>query len=257
MKEENNSYIGFALFFFLIVVIVAFGTFVIFLNKSEVSNSNDTEKVLLNDKIKKDKDKDKDYIFYDSEEVISDDYSLTLKRANININTEDAHEVNETLDNVYMQALKEMKKANSQDRICENNSDLYSASILDYATYYYDKYITLLVTENGFSCQEDIERPLKVYSYTFDGTTGKLLNINDLLKNFDLTYTEVIEKIENSLNNNQTVIDDTPQIQIEETLNKLKENENYTIYISETNKLVVKYIVKTNSIDYNDIIELN
>ena len=35
MKEENNSYIGFALFFFLIVVIVAFGTFVIFLNKSE------------------------------------------------------------------------------------------------------------------------------------------------------------------------------------------------------------------------------
>ena len=43
-------------------------------------------------------------------------------------------------------------------------------------------------------------------------------------------------------------------IKIDETLNELKINDTYVIYISETKKLVVKYIVKTNSVDYNDVI---
>jgi hypothetical protein len=105
--------------------------------------------------------------------------------------------------------------------------------------------------ESNYSCGES--QISKISSYTFDVSTGKLISFDDLLKEYGLTYTEVLNKINSNLEENQ--VDDN--IKIENTLNELKENNTYIVYISNEGSLVVKYIVKTNSVDYNDVIEFN
>ncbi len=256
MKEENNGYLGFALFFFFIVLLVVVGSILVYKNqKGKYDNTNHTEnRILVEDKLKE--DKDKDFIYYTSEEVISESLNFTMKKATINLKSESAKEANEELEEIYNQALTSVKKT-STENTCENDSDIYSTTTLNYANYTYGKYLTLLVSENVYSCQNEVEVPFKVYSYTFDGTTGNLIETENLLNDFSLTYTEVLQKIEEHLKENQSYVDGVPTIKIEETLNKLKENENYTIYIADTEKIVVNIIVKTSTVDYNDIIELN
>lgn len=255
MKEENNSYIGFALFFFLIAILVAIGSFILYFNKINFNNDQDDTnlEVKLSDKLKE--NKQEDFIYFTAIENISTQNSLTYKKANINLKSDDAESVNEKLDDMYNKALTSVKKANNEENICNNSSEIYEAAILDYASYSYNKYITLLITENLYNCTDEIEKPSKVTSYTFDTTTGKLISQEDLLKLFNLTYTEALQIIEEHLESLSST--DENNILVDETMNKLKENETYTIFISETNHLAVKYIVKTNSIDYNDTIELN
>ena len=256
MSEENNSFIGFGCFFFFIVVLVLIGSIILFnIEKSKKIDGNSNKvKDNLNDKKKK--DKKQDFIFYTLEENVSDYLNATIKKANINLKSEDADNINLELDKIYSNALKEIKKSN-EELICENGSDIYSYNNIDYASFTYEKYITLLVGENFYSCNNELEIPRVIHAYTFDYLTGKLVSFEELLANYNLTYTKVLESLKKYLDEEQTMLEDIPNIKIDETLNELKENENYVIYISENNKLVLKYIVKTNSVNYNDVIELN
>lgn len=255
MREENYSYVGFACFFFFIVIIVMFGSFILYRNNNVKLDEDSENKVNINEKIKE--DKTKEFIYYTLEEAASDTLNLNYRKANINIDNKDANEVNEELSKIYDEALSSIKKSNSTDLICESGSDIYSAISLDYAVYDYEDYITLLVTENSYSCGDGLFKPYKLHAYTFNSNDGKFVSDESLIKEYGLTYTEILEKIEKHLNLQQTIIDGVETINVSDTLNKLRANETYAIYVSETKKLVVKYIVKTNSVDYNDIIELN
>ena len=256
MQEENSNYLGFGCFFFFVVIIILVCSIILYNEqkfKIKTTDSNNSE-VILNEQIKK--DKSKDFIYFSLEENISNQLSATLKKANININNKDADSINNVLSKIYDEALLSVKKSNEIENICENGSDIYSYNSLDYAFYYGD-FITLLVSENNYNCTKEIEIPYKIQAYTFDSVTGKLKTFSDLLNNYNITYTEILEKLKNNLEEQQTIINEVSNIKITETLNELKENENYAIYLSENKKLVMKYIVKTNTVDYNDIIELN
>lgn len=255
MKEENYSYIGFACFFFFIVIIVMVGSFILYRNNSVKLDDENATQININEKIKE--DKTKELVYYTLEESASETLNLNYKKANININSDDAKTVNEELNKIYDEALSSIKKSNNTELICESGSDIYSAISLDYAVYNYEDYITLLVAENNYSCSDGVFKPYKLHAYTFNINNGNIVSDEELITKYGLTYTKILEKIESHLNSQQTVIDGIENINIGETLNKLKANETYAIYISETKKLVVKYIVKTNSVDYNDIIELN
>lgn len=254
MREENNNYLGFGLFFFFIVLLILIGSITLYVSHKEKYGTGKTDeaKVLITEKIKQ--DKSKEYIYYTLEEKVSEQMDIVLKKAVINLKNKDALEINENLESIYDRALKSVKKSNTEENICANGSDIYSLNTLDYAEYKENGMITLLITENNYSCNEEIEKPSKIYAYTFDGLTGSLISFNQLLEKYGLTYTKVLEILKNYLNERQT---ENSNIKIEETLNELKENENYVIYVSETKKLVMKYIVKTSDGDYNDIIELN
>ncbi len=249
--KDNNSYIGFACFFLLIVTLIAVGSFLVYRTYQKPANNSvdTTNNSELKEKIKK--DANKDFIYFTNEEKISEDLNISYKKAIINLKSADADKVNEELDQIYSNALTTVKKQGQGDTTCANNIDLYSAKTIDYATYTYHKYLTLLVTINSYSCQDEVETPEKIISYTFDGTSGKQVPTEELLEQFHTTYTEVLAKIKTNIDNGNA------EIEVDETLNQLKENETYTIYISEMDKLVVKYIVKTNTHDYNDIIELS
>lgn len=53
------------------------------------------------------------------------------------------------------------------------------------------------------------------------------------------------------------MIEGIPNIKIEETINDLKSQETYVIYIDEFGDLILNYVVKTTSLDYNDTITIN
>lgn len=257
MKEENYSYLGFGCFFFFIVILVIIGSVILYKNSNLSFDKENSSSTQINLNEKKKKDREKEFVYYTLEETVSTNLDLKYKKANINIDSDDAVEVNEELDKSYDEVLSSIKKSNDTDVICENGSDIYAALSLDYAVYTYNNYLTLLITENQYSCITDIFEPYSIKTYTFDIKTGKLITNEELINEYGITYTEILNKIEYQLKSQQTIIDEVENINISETLNKLKANETYAIYISETKKLVVKYIVKTNSVDYNDVIELN
>lgn len=256
MQEDNSNYVGFGCFFFLVVLIILGCSIVLYNEQKFKFKANDLQdsKGFLNEKIKK--DKNKDFVFFTLEENISEQLQVVLKKANINIDIEESAKINEVLGEIYDEALLSVKKSDDNERVCENQTDIYSYISLDYAMYY-NNYITLLISESGYNCNEEIEKPYKLYAYSFDSVTGEYKTFNDLLIKHNLTYTEVLEKVKKNLEEQQLDNGNEENIKIEDTLNSLKENENYVIYLSETNKLVMKYIVKTNTVDYNDVIELN
>jgi hypothetical protein len=246
MKDEYHNYLGCAIFFFSIVIIVVLGSTILYLNnknKTNISSLNDYTTV----QSEKNKiDKEKDFIYYtDSKE----ENGLTYKKAVINIESDDALNVNSILSDLFIEASSSL--STTSDTVCEDEDTVSSAQTLDYATYSYSKYSTITVMESNYACGES--QISKISSYTFDVSTGKLISFDDLLKEYGLTYTEVLNKINSNLEENQ--VDDN--IKIENTLNELKENNTYIVYISNEGSLVVKYIVKTNSVDYNDVIEFN
>jgi hypothetical protein len=246
MKDEYHNYLGCAIFFFSIVIIVVLGSVTLYLNsknKTNVSSLNDYTTV----QSEKNKiDKEKDFIYYtDSKE----EAGLTYKKAVINIESDDALNVNSILSDLFIEASSSV--STTSDTVCEDGESISSAKSLDYATYSYSKYSTITIMESNYSCGES--QISKISSYTFDVSTGKLISFDDLLKEYGLTYTEVLNKINSNLEENQ--VDDN--IKIENTLNELKENNTYIVYISNEGSLIVKYIVKTNSVDYNDVIEFN
>lgn len=256
MRDENSNYIGFVCFFLLIIIIVISGSVVLYKShqSKSISKNFSNNETIINDKMKV--ETEEDFIYY-VDEIVEESLSLVYKKAIINLNSEDAKTVNEILEKLVDSSKNSIIKSNSEENLCENGNEIFSYNSLDYSIYSYNEYLTLVVSENNNSCKDDLSRPQKIYSYTFDILTGKLISFDDLLSKYDITYTKVLEKIKNHLEEQQTIIDGVPTIKIDETINELKSNETYIIFFSETKKLVVKYIVKTNSVDYNDIIELN
>lgn len=257
MKEENASYLWFACFFFFIVILILIGSFFLYQNhRYKFTNQGiGNQNVLISDKMKQ--EKEQDFVYYGMEEAISSFHNFSVKKAIVNLTSEDAKEVNGALNAIYDKSLSSIVKSNSSVSTCANESDLYAALVPEYAVYSYQEYISLAITENSYTCEEDRVKPVGIHAYTFNVMTGKIVSYEELLKKFQYTYTELLEEIKSQLEMSQTVTDDGSAIKIEETLNTLKSNETYGIYLSEKNKLVVKYIVKTNSVDYNDIIELS
>lgn len=257
MREENSNYLGFGLFFFLIVVLVLLGSVLIFLNfKNKRSDRviKDTNEIVLSDKMKK--DKGKDFIYFTEEETISEDLNLVYKVPVINLNNDMATQINNEIKNYASTIKGSLQKGDTS--LCINSStDIYNLRFLEYAIYTYQEHTTLLIRESSYTCENGFSSANKVKSYTFNVLTGERLDFNSLLKKYNTTLTNILEKIRINLEENQTIVDEVPYIQIEETINALKEQETYVFYIDEFGDLALNYVVKTNSVDYNDTITIN
>ena len=71
---------------------------------------------------------------------------------------------------------------------------------------------------------------------------------------YNTSLSEVKELIEEKLEDNQTTKEDgTKTIKIDETLKDL----SYGLYIDNNGKLNVKYVVKSNNLNYNDSVIIN
>lgn len=254
MQESDSNYVGFGLFFFLIVLIILACSIFMFLNvrnKNQEKRISDNNEMVISDKNKK--DKSKDFIYFTDEETISEELNLIYKMPIINLDSEDAKDSNEEIKTYVMDIKSTLEKENTEN--CPNS--ILKTNYLDYAVYTYEEYVTLLIRESNYSCQNGFSSSSKVKAYSFDVLSGKRLSFDALLSKYGTTLTEVLGQIRTNLNHEQTVIEDIPNIKIEETINALKSQETYVIYIDEFGDLILNYVVKTSSLDYNDTITIN
>lgn len=246
MRDEKANYIGFILFFLSIVLIVVVGSVTLYsvrnneINKKKIVN----DEVVVTDKLKK--DKNKDFIYYSDREEINKDLNIYYTYPIINIDSSTANNLNNILKNNALEAKNNITK-NEEGNIIE-------AKTYEYTNYIYQEYLSILVNKSLYKDEKTTLQ--EINSYTINLITGEEVTYEELLKEFGFTYTEVIDLIKENLEANQTYDGEVANIKIDETINLLKDNNTYNIYINENGKLTVKYIVKTNNIDYNDIIIL-
>ena len=256
MKEEGNGYVGFAVFFLLILAIVCVGTFLLYKShnlKQPTIVLEEDEKI--SDSFKK--EQSKDFIYFQKEEVISETLSIKYKYPVINLESKEAEETTQNLKK-YIDSLHSNIQKIDTFSVCryETYDNIKEASVLGYSITRHKECVDLLIYESTYSCDKGISEIQKLKSYTFNVLTGEQITASQLLQKFSISREQVILKVREELLQNQSTINGIETIKIDNTIANLKENETFVIYIDEYGELVMKYIVKSNLVDYNDTIVL-
>ena len=180
---------------------------------------------------------DSDYIYYSNLETIDEHNSLEYKTININIDSVDARELQETLNN-NMSAIRD-------SLIRDSEGNVVSCDMISYDYNVTSKYISLNVTTFSYLQNEEQLTKSIVNHYVFDIETGKILNTRDILKKENLTDQEIRVKI-------RDYIKDDAEVDIDATL-----NSEYSLSISKDEKVVINTVVKNANMDYNVSIEMD
>ena len=180
---------------------------------------------------------DSDYIYYSNLETIDEHNSLEYKTININIDSIDAKELQETLNN-NMSAIRD-------SLIRDENGNVVSCDMISYDYNVTSKYVSLNVTTFSYLQNEEQLTKSIVNHYVFDIETGKILNTRDILKKENLTDQEIRVKI-------RDYIKDDAEVDIDATL-----NSEYSLSISKDEKVVINTVVKNANMDYNVSIEMD
>lgn len=180
---------------------------------------------------------DSDYIYYSNLETIDEYNSLEYKTININIDSVDAKELQETLNN-NMSAIRD-------SLIRDENGNVVSCDMISYDYNVTSKYVSLNVTTFSYLQNEEQLTKSIVNHYVFDIETGKILNTRDILKKENLTDQEIRVKI-------RDYVKDDAEVDIDATL-----NSEYSLSISKDEKVVINTVVKNANMDYNVSIEMD
>lgn len=257
MEEKNKAVIGGILFLLLILFIGVGGYIYTFKNNKhkEIINKID----VITDEYKK--DKTKEYIYYTDENVISKELQIVYKTPVINLYNTQTNAIANELAQDNEKMISEIKKISTTENttgneITFNTDDIYSATYRNYEDYQYNEYISLVITDVYYDCFKGINDYPNIKSYIFDVKNNERISNLDILSKYNITLTDLKEKIKNKLNEEQTVDNEVETIKIEETINNIDDG-NYGLYVDNTGNLVIKYIVKSNQMNYNEIMIIN
>ncbi len=153
----------------------------------------------------------KTHISYTDSEGI--EYDVTYKVPKFSINSEDVNEINEEINDICEELVKESE-------ICQEHKTTLITTSLDYASYQNDSIVTLLITaENCWGITD-------YYVYNIDGVTGEELDDDDILKALSLTETDLNSLFNTAINNmfaefmQESEDDSAYKEQIEKTLDE-------------------------------------
>ncbi len=173
----------------LVLLVVGLGGYVVY---DKVLEKDDKE---TKDEVKKDNKKDiklnenKDYVYdavYNTDSKY-DDFEMPY----ININSQDATNVNNELKKLYNSYIDDYDKCLIESSNCQME--------LDYEGYDNNKNVISVVIE--YSNNNDTTYLI----YNFDKKTGNLVSNEDLLKNVNLTMSEVKTKVINDIKTYDTI----------------------------------------------------
>lgn len=204
-------------------------------------------------------DSTKDYIYYENYQTVLNE----IYEQDVIINVKGFESVNSVLAN-ELSEIKNTKKTiddvSSEENItCDNAENLYSFNYREYYDTQFGNYISLVISDFEYNCVSgSVIKNIK--SYNIDKKTGKQITDEELLNKFNITEDVILEKIRKRLNDTQVLDGDTQVIDIDGTIDSIKNGEynvSKALSINKTGNIIINFIVKSNKINYNDTVELN
>lgn len=238
ITDRQNSKLTFFIFILVIIGLIVLGYFLI--KKPDISEKilDDTETLEI--------DKTKNIVYYDNIDVISSEAQLEYKDIHINLNSDDARELETKLNNNMNKIRGKYTKLedNSNQEIINEADGIAEAQIIDYNTFNSTNYVTIEVNEYEFLASA-MTFDNKLTYYCLDKRSGKLLTNQIIMKQENLSADTIRTKIYDHIKNND-------EIDIDVTM-----NNPYTLYYNEYGKVKANIIVKIGDINYNDNVEIN
>lgn len=252
--EERKNVFGIVLLVIVLLSFVFGGYFLMnYIINLPLEEKSDIKKEVVADlRI----NKNKDYIYFDNTtEVIEEVY-----HEDVIINIEGYEEVNNTLHN-ELNALGDITKITTEeipeDVTCEG--DIYSFKYREYEVVEYNDYLSLVIIDKEYNCVTKTV-PLNIKSFIIDKKSGVSFTPEEILNKYNITDEVIISKVTKRLEDTQIMVEDVEVIDLNTTINELKESEygvKKAISMNKYGKIMLNYIVKSNKINYNDSIELN
>lgn len=238
ITDRQNSKLTFFIFILVIIGLIVLGYFLI--KKPDISEKilDDTETLEI--------DKTKNIVYYDNIDVISSEAQLEYKDIHINLNSDDAKELEAKLNNNMNKIRGKYTKLedNSNQEIINEADGIAQAQIIDYNTFNSTNYVTIEVNEYEFLASV-MSFDNKLTYYCLDKRNGKLLTNQIIMKQENLSADTIRTKIYDHIKDND-------EIDIDVTM-----NNPYTLYYNEYGKVKANIIVKIGDINYNDNVEIN
>ena len=238
ITDRQNSKLTFFIFILVIIGLIVLGYFLI--KKPDISEKilDDTETLEI--------DKTKNIVYYDNVDVISSEAQLEYKDIHINLNSDDAKELEAKLNNNMNKIRGKYTKLedNSNQEIINEADGIAQAQIIDYNTFNSTNYVTIEVNEYEF-LSSAMNFDNKLTYYCLDKRNGKLLTNQIIMKQENLSADTIRTKIYDHIKDND-------EIDIDVTM-----NNPYTLYYNEYGKVKANIIVKIGDINYNDNVEIN
>lgn len=206
-------------------------------------------------------DDTKEYVYFENTEDILHEEHISKEDAIINIKgfesiNEELHSELEAFNSEYV-SLDDVTL--NEGETCSNESNLYSFPYREYTYNVFGDYISLVINDFTYNCLEGSEIN-NIKSYIINKENGETYTEAKLLETFEVTDEEIITLVEDRLHDTQVLDGDTEVIDVNATINSIRNNEYGTtkaLSISKTGELELNFVVISNRINYNDTITIS
>ena len=203
-----------------IAILILFFLLLCSCEKKDVKEINHEDEVIVNKVIKKiNDDKDYAYLIDYKNFVLDNGNEYGLKLLEINLNSDDARNINLEIKSFVNNSYKKFKYINDM---------ISSGNIIDYVYFINNEIISVIIKNNYYVNKMYVMD--KDIVYNIDIKTGENIENIDLLKKYELTEDSLYEYVRG-----HAVSDD-----IEFTIMNIKQ-EGYNIYVNDSSILVLIY----------------
>ena len=257
MEERNKAIAGCIIFAALILILGVGGYIYAF----KIGKHNTKEIIQTQEIVDNKINSDKEYVYFENERVVSDTLNIVYRDVVVNLDNASAKEFNDNIVSENTELYKGIKKISDQQieegkEVAYDTDDIYSAILRDYATYTYKDYISVVISDKEYNCFDGLSKKEDIKAYVFDKEKNQKISNVALLMEYNTSVDKVKEEIKNKLDEKQTEDEEGNKVlKIDETLKSITDGD-YAVYVDNNGSLIIKYIVKSNDIDYNDSIEI-
>lgn len=234
MQEKN--YLSVTMFILIVFVLLLGGNYLI-RNKGQ----KPTTKII---DIRM--DSSKDYVYFTDSKTVSEDLDLVYNTIHLNIDSKDAKELENLLNEEMAKAQKSIKtldevvidKKNIVYELDDDNK-IYEADYLKYDILESDNYITVGTIKGHINITSDEDNNTLKY-YTFSKKDGHIMSLDEIKSAGKITNDSIEKAKENYLKDKEDTTIKT-----------------YELYIDKYGNTIMNLLVNSGDITYNDTVKIN
>ena len=234
MQEKN--YLSVTMFILIVFVLLLGGNYLI-RNKGQ----KPTTKII---DIRM--DSSKDYVYFTDSKTVSEDLDLVYNTIHLNIDSKDAKELENLLNEEMAKAQKSIKTLDEvvidkKDIVYELDDDnkIYEADYLKYDILESDNYITVGTIKGHINITSDEDNNTLKY-YTFSKKDGHIMSLDEIKSAGKITNNSIEKAKENYLKDKEDTTIKT-----------------YELYIDKYGNTIMNLLVNSGDISYNDTVKIN